>query len=40
VKLDARINLFITLVAVFMTCLIVGDMIGRKLTSFDLFGRE
>lgn len=39
-KLDARINLFITLVAVFMTCLIVGDMIGGKLTSFDLFGRE
>jgi queuosine precursor transporter len=32
--------LFITLVAVFMTCLIVGDMIGGKLTSFELFGRE
>jgi uncharacterized integral membrane protein (TIGR00697 family) len=40
VKLDARLNLFITLVAVFMTCLIVGDMIGGKLTSFQLFGRE
>jgi queuosine precursor transporter len=40
VKLDARLNLFITLVAVFMTCLIVGDMIGGKLTSFELFGRE
>ena len=39
-KLDARLNLFITLVAVFMTCLIVGDMIGGKLTSFELFGRE
>ena len=39
-KLDARLNLFITLVAVFMTCLIVGDMIGGKLTSFQLFGRE
>jgi uncharacterized integral membrane protein (TIGR00697 family) len=38
--LDARLNLFITLVAVFMTCLIVGDMIGGKLTSFELFGRE
>jgi uncharacterized integral membrane protein (TIGR00697 family) len=40
VKLDARLNLFITLVAVFITCLIVGDMIGGKLTSFELFGRE
>jgi len=40
VRLDARLNLFITLVAVFMTCLIVGDMIGGKLTSFELFGRE
>ncbi len=39
-KLDARLNLFVTLVAVFMTCLIVGDMIGGKLTSFELFGRE
>jgi queuosine precursor transporter len=40
VKLDARLNLFITLVAIFVTCLIVGDMIGGKLTSFELFGRE
>lgn len=39
-KLDARLNLFVTLVAVFMTCLIVGDMVGGKLTSFELFGRE
>lgn len=39
-KLDARINLFITLVAVFLTCLVVGDMVGGKLTSFELFGRE
>ncbi|HEY5926718.1 MAG TPA: queuosine precursor transporter [Kofleriaceae bacterium] len=39
-KLDARLNLFITLVAVFITCLIVGDIIGGKLTSFELFGRE
>src|SRR6185503_9006033 len=23
-----------------MTCLIVGDMVGGKLTSFELFGRE
>lgn len=40
VKLDARLNLFITLVAVFMTCLVVGDLIGGKLTSFYLFGHE
>ena len=40
VKLDARLNLFVTLVAVFVTCLIVGDMVGGKLTSFELFGRE
>jgi hypothetical protein len=40
VKLDARLTLFVTLVAVFMTCLVVGDMIGGKLTSFELFGRE
>lgn len=39
-KLDARLNLFITLVAVFMVCLVVGDIIGGKLTSFRLFGRE
>lgn len=39
-KLDARLNLFITLVAVFMTCLVVGDLVGGKLTSFHLFGRE
>jgi queuosine precursor transporter len=40
VKLDARLSLFITLVAIFMTCLVVGDIIGGKLTSFELFGRE
>jgi uncharacterized integral membrane protein (TIGR00697 family) len=40
VKLDARLTLFITLVSLFMTCLIVGDMIGGKLVSFDLFGRQ
>jgi uncharacterized integral membrane protein (TIGR00697 family) len=40
VKLDARLNLFITLVAIFMVCLVVGDLIGGKLTSFHLFGRE
>jgi uncharacterized integral membrane protein (TIGR00697 family) len=40
VKLDARLNLFITLVAVFMVCLVVGDLIGGKVTSIHLFGRE
>jgi queuosine precursor transporter len=40
VKLDARQSLFITLISVFMTCLLVGDVIGGKLTSFELFGRE
>lgn len=39
-KLDARLNLFISLVAVFITCLVVGDLTGGKLTSFHLFGRE
>ncbi|MEO8698878.1 MAG: queuosine precursor transporter [Kofleriaceae bacterium] len=40
VKLDARLTLFVTLVAIFMTCLVVGDLIGGKLTSITLFGRE
>jgi queuosine precursor transporter len=40
VKLDARLTLFVTLVAIFMTCLVVGDLIGGKLTSITVFGRE
>jgi queuosine precursor transporter len=40
VKLDARLSLFVTLVAIFMTCLVVGDLIGGKLTSITLFDRE
>lgn len=39
-KLDARLSLFVTLVAVFMTCLLVGDLIGGKVTSVWLFDRE
>lgn len=39
-KLDARLMLFVTLVAIFMVCLITGDLIGGKLSSFELFGRE
>lgn len=33
-------SLFVTLVAIFMTCLVVGDLIGGKLTVVHLFGRE
>lgn len=40
VKLDAKLNLFITLVSVFMVCLVIGDVIGGKLSSFHLLGRE
>jgi len=32
--------MFITLVATFMVCLVVGDLVGGKLTAFHLFGRE
>ncbi len=39
-KLDAKLGMFITLVAMFMVCLVVGDLIGGKLTSFHLFGKE
>lgn len=40
VKLDARLQLFVTLVTVFMTCLVVGELIGGKLTSVTVFGEE
>lgn len=39
-KLDARMTLFVSLVAIFMTCLVVGDLIGGKVTSVTLFDRE
>lgn len=39
-KLDARLNLFITLVAIFMVCLVVGDLIGGKITSISIAGHE
>ncbi|HVK82905.1 MAG TPA: queuosine precursor transporter [Kofleriaceae bacterium] len=39
-KLDARLGLFITLVSTFMVCLVVGDLVGGKLTSFHFGGRE
>lgn len=38
-KLDARMTMFMTLVGVFLTCLIVGNLIGGKLTEVHLFGR-
>jgi uncharacterized integral membrane protein (TIGR00697 family) len=40
VKLDAKMTLLITLVCVFMTCLVVGDLIGGKLTAISVFGKE
>lgn len=39
-KLDARLSLFLTLVGVFLTCLLVGNLIGGKLTYLHLFGRD
>lgn len=39
-KLDARQTLFMWLVGVFLTCLILGNLIGGKLTYVELFGRE
>ncbi|MBK9033652.1 MAG: queuosine precursor transporter [Myxococcales bacterium] len=39
-KLDARMTMFMTLVGVFLTCLIVGNLIGGKLTEVHVFGRD
>lgn len=39
-KLDARLSLFVALVALFITCLLVGDLTGGKVTSLHAFGRE
>ena len=39
-KLDARATLFMTLVGVFLTCLLVGNLIGGKLTYLHAFGRD
>lgn len=39
-KLDARLGLFVTLVSLFMVCLVVGDLIGGKVTAIHAFGRE
>jgi uncharacterized integral membrane protein (TIGR00697 family) len=37
-KLDARVTLFMYLVGIFLTCLLIGNLIGGKLTSVELFG--
>jgi uncharacterized integral membrane protein (TIGR00697 family) len=37
-KLDARLTLFMTLVGVFLTCLLIGNLIGGKLTYVEAFG--
>jgi uncharacterized integral membrane protein (TIGR00697 family) len=39
-KLDARLTLFVTLVGVFLTCLLVGNLIGGKLTYVHALGRD
>ncbi|HVV86868.1 MAG TPA: queuosine precursor transporter, partial [Kofleriaceae bacterium] len=39
-KLDARLMLFMTLVATFLTCLLVGNLIGGKITHVVLFGHD
>ncbi len=39
-KLDARLMLFLGLVTTFLTCLLVGNLIGGKLTHVELFGRS
>jgi len=37
-RLDARQTLFLYLVGIFITCLLVGDIIGGKLTQVTVFG--
>ncbi len=39
-KLDVRLRLFLFLTGVFVTCLIVGDLIGGKLYAKEAFGIE
>jgi len=40
VKFDARLTLFVTLVSTFVVCLVVGDLVGGKLTAIEVFGHE
>lgn len=37
-KLDPRIGLFVILASVFVTCLVLGDLIGGKLSQVSLLG--
>jgi hypothetical protein len=39
-RFDTRFKLFLFLAATFVTCLLVGDIIGGKLYSFTAFGVE
>jgi uncharacterized integral membrane protein (TIGR00697 family) len=39
VTLDRRTGLFVVLAALFVTCLVVGDLIGVKLTDVGVLGR-
>ncbi len=39
-KLDARLMLFMTLVSVFLTCLLVGNLMGGKLTYVHVLGAD
>src|SRR3954466_709178 len=38
--LTPRVRLFVILAAIFMTCLVVGDIIGGKLIEAHLFGHS
>jgi queuosine precursor transporter len=38
VTFDKRVQLFLNLAAVFVTCLVLGDLIGGKLLEFNAFG--
>ncbi|MBP6630242.1 MAG: queuosine precursor transporter [Kofleriaceae bacterium] len=39
-KLDRRLGLFVTLVGVSLTCLLVGNLTGGKVTTIHLLGRD
>lgn len=39
-KLDARMTMFMALVSVFLTCLLLGNLIGGKLTYVHFLGRD
>ncbi len=39
-QLDARLRLFMYLIGVFLTCLLIGNLIGGKLTSVTILGDE